>query len=163
MYAALTRMFRPMSIMSWTALCCALCNAFSYVSFFFLVHCTLIHTCPCTASGCLCSPFCLLKVEGCNPIVSLCVTVSYVVCACVRARVCVCVYVCVHVRACVRVYMCVCLCCWLYIYMCLYTCPRCSKSTYLLPIFAQTLSPDVLKCTKEGEARDMSKIMQGVL
>ena len=111
MYAALTRMFRPMSIMSWTALCCALCNAFSYVSFFFLVHCTLIHTCPCTASGCLCSPFCLLKVEGCNPIVSLCVTVSYVVCACVcahtRARVCVCV--CVHVRACVRVYMWVCL------------------------------------------------------
>ena len=112
---------------------------FSHVSFFFLAHSlTHVHVLPLDVFVHL--P-CLLKVKVCNPIVSLCVTMSYVVmCACVCVRLCVrvcmcacvcaCVWACVHVY-CTCVYMCVCvctvhvcLCCWLY------TCPRCSKSTF---------------------------------
>ena len=85
---------------------------------------------------------CLIKVEGCNPIVSLYVTVSHVVmrvCVCVCACVCMCVCMCVCVRACARVcvhvcvHVCACVCVCTCVCMCvcfwLYTCPRCSKST----------------------------------
>ena len=72
--------------------------------------CVCVHACVCVSMYCLWMSLhahlpCLLKVEGCNPIVSLYVTMSFVV-MCV---LCVCACVCMHLYMCVHVctYMCV--------------------------------------------------------
>ena len=68
---------------------------------------------------------------------------------CVCVCVCTCMYMCVYMCT---VHVCTCVCVPVVGSTCVLGVLR-----VLLPILTQTLSPDVHKCTKEGEARDMSK------